>query len=137
MVGKPGSQPPPSAAKAFNTASSGKSSEAATPLKTTKQAATLMSPSPGGTSGGWSPPLGAKVAADRTKFAQQLADAKAKAASVAKPAPEKQKTTSQAFNSKATVGQAKTAFNSAAPKGATRAAFNSSSKSGGKGGLSR
>ncbi len=137
MVDKTGSQQPPSAAKAFNLASSGKSSVGATPVTTTKQAASFMSPSPGGTSGGWSPPLGAKVAADRRQFAQQLASAKEKAASVAKPAPEKQKKTTQVFNSKSNSGRATTAFNSAAQKATTRAASNSSSKSGGKSGFSR
>lgn len=138
MVGKPGGQPP-SAAKAFKSAASGKPRQTTKTAKSTGQSANMMNPSPGGTSGGWSPPLGAKAAADRKQFAQHLANAKAKAkaASPAKPALTKPKTTSLAFNAKANSARAKTSFNSTAPKGQTRAAFNTASKSGGKGGRSR
>jgi|GEM_PF-2813132 len=137
MVGKPGGQPPPSAAKAFNSAAAEKPRQLARIVKSTDQGAKMMSPSPGGTSGGWSPPLGAKAAADRKKFAQQLAEAKARAEPTAKAASEKPKTASKEFNAKANSGRAKTSFNSTASNGQNRAAFNAASKSSGKGGRTR
>lgn len=122
MVGKQGGKPPPSAGKAFNSAASGKPQQE----KPKAYAARMMSPSPGGMSGGPRPPLGAKVAADRKQFAQQLANAKAKAnaESNSKSVAAKPKTTSKAFNKQASSGRAK-------------ATFNSASKTGGKGGRAR
>ena len=116
------------AAKAIKPSAGRSTPTAAKPTK-------VMTPAPGGMAGGPEPPPGAKAAADRKLFAQQLATAKGKAER-ARAVSAKPVTAKQAFSKPAAKPTTPT-FTKTAAKSRAKGAFKSAGAGKGRGGHGR